>query len=97
MNSEQNLHEKRDEIVRRLKQLRDESGVDGDARIAVYITDTPLVRGVLHEYEDDVRQAVNAVDIVQVDVEAGIPLPEEHPHQTFTLGEDEVTIGLEEA
>lgn len=97
MDGEQEIQKSKDEIVRRLQQLRSESGLDSDARVSVYITDTPLVRGVLHEYDDEVRKAVNAVDIVQVDVEAGIPLPEEHPHQTFTLGEDKVTIGLEEA
>ncbi len=96
-NGEKQIQESRDEIVRQIQQLRAASGIGDDARVSVYITDTPLVRGILHEYKEEMQKAVNAVDIVQVDLEAGIPLPEEHPNQTFTLGEDQVTIGLEEA
>ena len=96
MISEQTLQDYKEEIVRQVKPLRQESGV-GNERISLYITDTPLVRGILHQYADDVRQTGNAVDIVQVDVDAGIPLPEEHAHRTFTLGEDKVTIAMEAA
>ena len=43
------------------------------------------------------RKQLNAVDIVQVEVDAGIPNPKAHPNRTFTLGEDEVTIAMEAA
>jgi hypothetical protein len=96
MDSEQKIRESKENIVREIEQLRQESGI-GDERVALYITDTPLVRGILHEYGDEIRQSVNAVNIVQVDVNAGIPQPEEHPHRTFALGEDQVTISMEKA
>ncbi|MEZ4633967.1 MAG: hypothetical protein R2856_03140 [Caldilineaceae bacterium] len=31
------------------------------------------MRGILHEHEADMRNRLNAVDIVQVEVDAGIP------------------------
>jgi hypothetical protein len=96
MNSESVIQDNKDKIVREIKQLRQESGI-GDKRISLYITDTPLVRGILHEHEEAIRKAANIVDIVQVDVNAGVPSPEEHPHRTFTLGEDKVTIAMETA
>jgi superfamily I DNA and RNA helicase len=96
MDSEQKIQEFKENIVQQIQQLRQESGIKND-RIALYITDTPLVRGILHEYADEIRQTVNAANIVQVDVDAGIPQPEEHPHHTFPLGEDKVTISIEKA
>jgi superfamily I DNA and RNA helicase len=96
MDSEQKIQEYKENIVQQIQQLRQESGIKSD-RIALYITDTPLVRGILHEYADEIRQTVNAANIVQVDIDAGIPQPEEHPHHTFPLGEDKVTISIEKA
>jgi hypothetical protein len=96
MDSEQKLQELKEDIVSQIQQLRQESGIKNE-RVALYITDTPLVRGILHEYADEIRQTANAVNIVQVDVDAGIPQPEEHPHRTFPLGEDKVTISMEKA
>jgi superfamily I DNA and RNA helicase len=96
MDSEQKIQEFKENIVQQIQQLRQESGIKND-RIALYITDTPLVRGILHQYADEIRQTVNAANIVQVDVDAGIPQPEEHPNHTFPLGEDKVTISIEKA
>ena len=95
MNSEQKIQEYKGVIVREVERLRQASGVND--RIALYITDTPLVRGILHEHADEMSQSLNVVNIVQVDVNAGIPSPEVHPNRTFTLGEDKVTIALEKA
>lgn len=95
MDSEQKVKEYKEVIVREVERLRQASGVG--ERIALYITDTPLVRGILHEYADEMSQSLNVVNIVQVDVNAGIPSPDVHPHRTFTLGEDKVTIALEAA
>lgn len=96
MNSNDVIQDNKAQIIEEIRQLRQQSGI-GDGRISLYITDTPLVRGILHEHEAAIRQAINAVDIVQVDVNAGMPSPEGHPHHTFTLGEDEVTIAMETA
>jgi hypothetical protein len=95
MNSEQKIQEYKEVIEREVERLRQASGVND--RIALYITDTPLVRGILHEYADEMSQSLNVVNIVQVEVNAGIPSPEVHPNRTFTLGEDKVTIALEKA
>ncbi|MCB0115531.1 MAG: hypothetical protein R2873_05250 [Caldilineaceae bacterium] len=96
MDGEQKIQAYKQAIVDEAQRLRRQSDI-GDGRISLYITDTPLVRGILHEHEADMRNRLNAVDIVQVEVDAGIPNPKEHPHRTFKLGEDEVTIAMEEA
>lgn len=96
MHGEQKIQEYKQTILDEVQRLRSESNI-GDERISLYITDTPLVRGILHEHEDDMRNRLNAVDIVQVEVDAGIPNPKEHPNRTFTLGEDKVTIAMEAA
>lgn len=96
MDSEQKIQEYKEVIVREVERLRQASGASGD-RIALYITETPLVRGILHEHEDEIRRHLNVVNIVAVDVDAGIPSPKVHPNRTFTLGEDKVTIALETA
>jgi hypothetical protein len=95
MDSEQKIQEYKAVIVSEVERLRQASGVND--RIALYITDTPLVRGILHQYADELSQTLNVVNIVQVDVKAGIPSPEVQPNRTFTLGEDKVTIALEAA
>ena len=96
MQGEQKIQEYKQTILDEAQRLRRESDL-GDERISLYITDTPLVRGILHEHEDDMRKQLNAVDIVQVEVDAGIPNPKAHPNRTFTLGEEEVTIAMEAA
>ncbi len=96
MQGEQKIQEYKQTILSEVKRLRQESDL-GDQRISLYITDTPLVRGILNEHKAEMRKAINAVDIVQVEVDAGIPTPQEHPHRTFSLGEDKVTIAMEAA
>lgn len=96
MQGQEKIQEYKQTILNEAQRLRRDSGM-GDERVSLYITDTPLVRGILHEHEADMRKQLNAVDIVQVEVDAGIPNPKEHPNRTFTLGEDRVTIAMEEA
>jgi hypothetical protein len=77
--------------------LRADSDIAGDQQIALYVMATPLVRGILKQHEDYIKNATNTIDIVQVDDEAGQPMPETIPHKEVYLGEEPVVIGASDA
>jgi hypothetical protein len=86
-----------DTLIKHVQGLRAESGIAGDQQVALYVMATPLVRGILKQHEDFVKSATNSIDIVQVDDDAGQPMPETIPHKEIYLGEEAVVIGVSDA
>jgi hypothetical protein len=85
-----------DTLVQQVKQMRKENGLTNNQPIAIYLMATPLVRDLLKQHNEYVKQAANALDIVQMDNDAGQPLPETYPHKEIHLGDDPVVVAINE-
>ncbi len=62
-------------LIQYVKQLRADAGIDETQEISIYVTNVQLINSMLTEMGDYVREQTNAVDIVQVNVKAGNPMP----------------------
>lgn len=84
-------------IIDHVKQLRQEQGIGDGEKISVYITDVPLVHSTLSEQSEKIEKATGAADIVQVNVQAGNPMPENLPHHEITVfSKEPVIIAIEQ-
>ena len=81
-------------LIRTIQQLREENDI-ADEEVSLYVTDAPIVHSTLLEYQDEVMEKANLVNIVQVNVKAGNPMPEALPQVDCKIGDDLVTIALE--
>jgi len=62
-------------LIQYVNQLRADAGVDEEQEISIYVTSVPLIHSALTEMGDYIREQTNAVDVVQVNVKAGNPMP----------------------
>lgn len=72
-------------LIDHVQQLRQEQNIADNEEISIYITDVPLVHSTISEYGNRLEQATNATDIVQVNLQAGNPMPEHLPHHEIGL------------
>ena len=79
------------ELVRRIQQLRKDSDLDISDRIGLMLSDTPLLRSLLSAHRDYVVS-----ETLTLDVEFTSDFEKESHSETvaFSLGEEEVTVGL---
>lgn len=82
-------------LIRTIQQLREENDVPEDEEVSLYVTDAPIVHSTLSEYEDDIMEKANLVDVVQVNVKAGNPMPEALSQVDRMIGDDLVTVAIE--
>ncbi len=78
------------ELVRRVQQLRKDAGLAISDRIVLYVSDTALVGAVLAAHGDYVKEETLTTQVVQ---NGAVPASTE----TFALGSEDVTIGVERA
>lgn len=83
-------------LVLTVQKLRNENNISEDEEVSLYVTDAPIVHSTLSEYREDIMQKANLVDIVQVNIKAGTPMPAMIPQIECTIGDDEVTIGIDQ-
>lgn len=85
-------------IIQTVTQLRSEAGLVEDQAISIYVTEVPLIRSTLNQKEEYIREKTNAVDVVRVNVKAGIPMPAYIPQmEMHNLDESPATIGIQES
>jgi len=77
------------ELVRRIQQLRKDTGLEISDRITLYVSDSPLVTDLLARYGDYVREETLAVELVRNGV------PSELAQASFELDEGNVTVALQ--
>jgi len=83
-------------LIDHVQQLRQEQNLDDDEQVSIYITDVPLVHSTIAEYGRRLEQATNAADIVQVNLQAGNPMPKDLPHhQIGRFSKEPVTVAIE--
>jgi hypothetical protein len=86
-----------DELVRCIQQLRREQGIAEHKPIATYVTDTAIVRSLLKQYRAYVEEKTNTAALVEVNDDAGNPMPEQLPQAEFHIGDQTVTIAISES
>ena len=86
-----------DKLVLRIQQLRKEQGIADEQPISVYVINTEVVRSVLKQYRAYIEEQTNTADLVQVNVDAGNPLPEELPQTELHVGDQTITIAISES
>ncbi len=85
-------------LIDHIKQLRQEQNIADEQEISIYVTDVPLVHSTLSTLGDRVKRATNAVDIVQVNIQAGNPMPENLPQREIhVFSKEPVTVAIDEA
>lgn len=83
-------------LIDHVKQLRQEQNIADDEKISIYVTDVPLVHSTLSKLSSRIESATNAADIVQVNLQAGNPMPKDLPqHQIHVFSEEPVIVAIE--
>lgn len=83
-------------IINTVKQLRADAGIVESQSISLYVPNAQLIRSTLAEKGNYIRQQINAVDVVQTNVRAGIPMPAHIPQvELHNLDESPTTIGID--
>ncbi len=86
-----------EQLVDCIQQLRREQNIADTEQIEAYITDTQVVRSMMKQYRPYIEQQTNAADLVQVNDDAGNPMPEALPQTEFHIGDQEVSIAIKKA
>ncbi|GEM_PF-1697419 len=83
-------------LIQYVNQLRTESGVDPDQAISIYVTNVPLIRSTFTAMGDYIREQTNAIDVVQVNVKAGNPMPAHLPQiEVHEFDQGPATIAID--
>jgi len=86
-----------DKLVRCIQQLRQEQGIADQQPISTYMTNTEVVRSVLKQYRPYIEEQTNTADLVQVNPDAGNPLPQDLPQAELHVGDQTITIAISES
>ena len=92
-----NMESQAQQLVQAIQQLRSEQGIAETEEIAIYVTNTQVVRSLLKQYSEQIEAQTHTADLVQVNVDGGIPMPEVIAHADFEIGGETVTIGISRA
>ncbi len=85
-----------DKLVKSIQQLRSAQGIADSQPISIYLTNTEIVRSLLKQYRSYIEEQTNTSDLVQVNDDAGIPMPDQLPHTEYQIGDQTVTIAISE-
>jgi len=86
-----------DELVQHIQTLRREQGLADSQPIEIYVTNTEIVRSLMKQYRDYIEEKTNAIDVVQVNDDAGQPMPETLPQTEYHIGDQAVSIAINES
>lgn len=92
---EKELHDCANALVDAIHKLRKENGFDAQQPVSVYMTDKPIIRSMLKEHRAYVTDKANAADLVQINLDANIPIPEHAPQDDFKIGDQTIRIAIE--
>ncbi len=83
-----------DSLVQHIQQLRREQGIADSQPIETYVTNVEVVRSLMKQYRSYIEEKTNTADLVQVNDDAGNPMPEQLPHSEYHIGDQAVTIAI---
>ncbi len=82
------------ELVRRIQQLRKDSDLDISDRIKLTLSDCPLLSSLLSAHRDYIESETLTLDVA---LRSDFGEVSNSDTVTFSLGEEEITVGLEKA
>lgn len=86
-----------DKLVQHIQELRHNQGIADSQPIETYVTNTEIVRSLMKQYRDYIEEQTNTSDLVQVNDDAGNPMPETLPQTEYHIGDQAVTIAISES
>jgi len=86
-----------DGLVQHIQQLRHDQGIADSQPIEVYVTNTEIVRSLMKQYRSYIEEKTNTSDLVQVNDDAGNPMPEKLAQSEYHIGDQAVTIAISES
>ncbi|MEX1020503.1 MAG: DUF5915 domain-containing protein [Litorilinea sp.] len=92
--SELELHNCAKALVQAIQQMRKQADYAADQTVSVYLTDKPIIRRMLKVHREYVTEQANAADVVQINLDANIPIPKHAPQQDFEIGGQTVRIAI---
>lgn len=84
-----------DDLIRYIQELRHEQGFADSDPISMYVTNTEVIRSLMKQYRSYIEEQTNTSDLVQVNIDAGNPMPESLAKKEFDIGDQEVMIGID--
>ena len=93
---DQSIQECADILVQSVNQLREEHRILDEQDISIYVMDAPIVHSAVAQFGEQIQYRTNAFSIVQVNIDAGQPMPEALPQLEVTIGDEPVVIAVEE-
>jgi len=85
-----------DVLVQSVTQIRKDNDISESQDISIYVIDTPIVHSTIVQFDKYIKEQTNAHRIVQVNIDAGTPMPEALPQLEVTIGDDPVVIAVEQ-
>lgn len=86
-----------DTLLGYIQQLRSEQKFTDSEPISVYVTNTEIMRSLLKQYRDYIEQQGHIADLVQINPDAGNPMPENLAKKEFDIGDQAIIIGIDKA
>lgn len=93
--SDLELHECAKALVRSIETLRSENDFDQSQPVSVYVTDKPIIRSMLKEHREYITDKANAADLVQMNLDANMPIPAHAPQQDFEIGGQTIRVAID--
>ena len=93
--AEANLKQYADDVIGCIQALRREQKFSDSEPIAVYVTNTEVIRSLLKQYRSYIEEKAHVADLVQVNLDAGNPMPDNVAKKELDIGDQEVIIGID--
>lgn len=82
-------------LAQAVNQLREQNDMAGDQQVSIYVADKPIVRSMLKEHRQYIIDKTNAVDLVQINLDANIPIPDHAPQDDFEIGGQTIRVAID--
>ncbi|MFN8489306.1 MAG: hypothetical protein U0350_17115 [Caldilineaceae bacterium] len=93
--AEANLKQYADDVIHCIQELRHEKNFSDSEPIAAYVTNTEVMRSLLKQYRSYIEEKANIADLVQVNIDAGNPMPDNVAKKELDIGDQEIIIGID--
>ena len=93
--AEANLKQYADDVIGCIQALRREQKFSDSEPISVYVTNTEVIRSLLKQYRSYIEEQAHIADLVQVNLDAGNPMPDNVAKKELDIGDQEIIIGID--
>jgi hypothetical protein len=82
-------------VAHSINELREKHDIEHDQPVSVYMADKPIIRSMMKSHRDYILEQTNAVDLVQINLDANIPIPNHAPQDDFEIGGQTIRIAID--